>query len=76
MVLTSFSRYILDFLNEIGSMILFLKEVFLTAIRYPSSRQIILEQIWRVTIQSISTTAMAGFFCRRHNGSTVCYANE
>ncbi len=62
MVLTSFSRYILDFLNEIGSMILFLKEVFITAFRYPSSRQIILEQIWRVTIQSISTTAMAGFF--------------
>jgi phospholipid/cholesterol/gamma-HCH transport system permease protein len=56
------NRYIIGVISEIGSMILFLKEVFETAVRYPSTRQQILEQIWRVTVQSVSTTAMAGFF--------------
>ncbi len=55
-------KTLLDALNELGSMILFLKEVLITSIRNPSSRKQILEQIWRVTLQSISTTAMAGFF--------------
>lgn len=57
-----FKEYILDTLTEIGGMTLFLKSVVSTAIRRPSRRQLILEQIWRVTIQSASTTAMAGFF--------------
>lgn len=61
-LINSFNRFILNFLNEIGSMILFLKDVYITAIRYPTSKQTILEQIWRVTMQSISTTSMAGFF--------------
>jgi phospholipid/cholesterol/gamma-HCH transport system permease protein len=43
-------------------MILFVKEVGLTALRFPSSRRLILEQIWKVTTQSVSTTALAGFF--------------
>lgn len=43
-------------------MLIFVKEVAQTAITYPSSRHLILEQIWKVTIQSVSTTALAGFF--------------
>ncbi len=58
----SFSHYILNIFSEIGSLILFLKEVLITSIKYPSSRQQILEQIWQVTMQSVSTTSMAGFF--------------
>jgi phospholipid/cholesterol/gamma-HCH transport system permease protein len=56
------NRYLFDVVTEIGAMILFLKEVVHTALKYPTSRQQILEQIWRVTVQSVSTTAMAGFF--------------
>lgn len=62
MVLSIVSRSILNVLNEIGAIMLFLKEVFTTAFVYPSSRKEIFEQIWRVTMQSISTTALAGFF--------------
>lgn len=57
-----FSQYLLDLISELGSILIFIKEVLITSIKYPSSRKQILEQIWRVTAQSISTTAMAGFF--------------
>lgn len=62
MVAQIFKTYILDTMTEIGGMTLFLGEVINTAIHRPSRRQLILEQIWRVTVQSASTTAMAGFF--------------
>jgi phospholipid/cholesterol/gamma-HCH transport system permease protein len=55
-------QIILNFLHELGAMLIFLGEIIRTAFNYPSSRQQIFEQIWRVTIQSVSTTAMAGFF--------------
>lgn len=62
MALRIVNLIVFDVVTEIGAMILFLKEVISTAIHYPSSRQQIFEQIWRVTIQSVSTTALAGFF--------------
>lgn len=49
-------------LDDIGGCLLFLKEVFTTALRFKPSTSEICEQIWRVSLQSASTTAMAGFF--------------
>ncbi len=51
-----------DILNDIGGCVLFLQELFQTAMRSQVSRHEIFEQVWRVTVQSLSTTAMAGFF--------------
>lgn len=62
MVRQLFRSYIVEVLSEIGAMTLFLQEVVKTSYKYPSSRQVIFDQIWRVTIQSVSTTALAGFF--------------
>lgn len=56
------SKYALGVISEIGAMTLFLWEVAQTALRHRPSQQQILEQIWRVTLQSLSTTALAGFF--------------
>ncbi len=49
-------------LDELGSILLFVKEVFNTARRSPCTFKQMCEQIWRVTEQSAATTAMAGFF--------------
>ncbi len=53
---------ILKLLDELGACLMFLREIIYTAIYYPCSRAVIAEQIWRVSIQSLPTTAMAGFF--------------
>ncbi|MCB0343231.1 MAG: ABC transporter permease [Pseudobdellovibrionaceae bacterium] len=45
-----------------GGGLLFLGDVFRVAVKKPPSLHIVSEQIWRVTTQSVSTTAMAGFF--------------
>lgn len=62
MPLQTFNRFLFNLATELGSMLLFIKEVALTAVHYPSSRTLIFEQIWKVTMQSVSTTALAGFF--------------
>jgi phospholipid/cholesterol/gamma-HCH transport system permease protein len=49
-------------LEDIGGAILFLQNVFRTGLRTPCSFKTICEQIWRVTMQSYPTTALAGFF--------------
>lgn len=49
-------------LDDIGGTILFLGLVLRTAWRTPWSTHLICEQIWKVTNQSVATTAMAGFF--------------
>lgn len=49
-------------LAEIGGCVLFLREVFHTARRNKLPVHEIFEQIWRVTMQSLTTTALAGFF--------------
>ena len=51
-----------DIVTEIGQGVLFFKELIITFFRKPCSLHDVLEQIWRVTIQSFSTTGMAGFF--------------
>jgi phospholipid/cholesterol/gamma-HCH transport system permease protein len=49
-------------IDEVGVSIIFLREVLLTAIYRPCSSQYVFEQVYKVTIQSLSTVAMAGFF--------------
>ena len=49
-------------LDEIGECLIFLKLVVRTAWRYPCSYEAVCEQVWKVTVQSMPTTAMAGFF--------------
>lgn len=48
--------------DDIGGCLLFLAEVIEVTSKTPVQGHRILEQIWRVTVQSASTTAMAGFF--------------
>ena len=52
----------LNLLNDIGGCILFLREAFRVARQSRISTHEVFLQIWRVTTQSISTTALAGFF--------------
>ncbi len=49
-------------LDDIGAGVMFFGMVLRTACYSPWSIPLICEQIWKVTVQSISTTAMAGFF--------------
>lgn len=51
-----------NIVDDIGGGIYFLKEVGSVAFRKKLSLHIISEQIWKVTTQSMSTTALAGFF--------------
>ena len=48
--------------DDIGCL-LFLAEVIEVTSKTPVQGHRILEQIWRVTVQSASTTAMVGFCC-------------
>ncbi|MBL7555044.1 MAG: ABC transporter permease [Bdellovibrionaceae bacterium] len=50
------------FLNRLGEILLFLSEVLKTLWKRPCKLELVLEQVWHVTIQSFPTTAMAGFF--------------
>lgn len=51
-----------DILYQIGCGLLFLKEVIVTLFQRPCTRHEVFNQIWRVSMQSMSTTGMAGFF--------------
>lgn len=51
-----------EILDDIGGGVIFMGVVLRTAVASPWSIPLICEQIWKVTTQSISTTAMAGFF--------------
>lgn len=48
--------------NPIGEVIIFLGDILKTLWFRPCKLELILEQVWYVTIQSFPTTAMAGFF--------------
>jgi len=61
MLLTKENK-ILNGLNQIGEVGLFLRELFRIGIKQPCSSKMIFEQIWSVTTQSLATTAFAGFF--------------
>lgn len=51
-----------EIVDDIGGCVLFIKDVVRTAFRTPCSWEALCEQIWRVTLQSLPTTGMAGFF--------------
>ena len=55
-------KALLDIIKDIGGCLLFLRQTLSTAWRTPPSRREVFNQIWRVSIQSLSTTALAGFF--------------
>jgi phospholipid/cholesterol/gamma-HCH transport system permease protein len=48
--------------DDIGECLLFVGDIGRTAYRSPCTVRSVCEQIWRVTIQSTPTTAVAGFF--------------
>lgn len=60
--LETFFISIYDWLNQIGQGVLFLVEVFHNAFKKGIRIHEVLIQIWRVTEQSVWTTALAGFF--------------
>lgn len=49
-------------IDDIGGCLIFVREVVRTAFRSPCTFESVCEQIWRVTLQSLPTTALAGFF--------------
>lgn len=53
---------VIDLLDDLGNCALFVKDVILTGLRTPCTFESVCEQIWKVTVQSMPTTAMAGFF--------------
>lgn len=48
--------------DDIGECLLFVKLVVRTAFRYPCTFESVCDQIWKVTVASMPTTALAGFF--------------
>jgi phospholipid/cholesterol/gamma-HCH transport system permease protein len=54
--------------DEIGRAVLFLCHLLKTSFRHPTRFTLIAEQIWKVTLQSLPTTALAGFFV----GAVMC----
>src|SRR5689334_11486345 len=54
--------WIKSLLDEVGGGVSFVGEVAKTAYRKPCSTQALADQIWKVTTQSLPTTALAGFF--------------
>lgn len=53
---------VLSFLDEIGRMSLFFKKIIKTLARKKLNRRDVADQIWKITLESWPTTAMAGFF--------------
>lgn len=56
------ARKLNDFLNELGRIVLFSKTLLSLSVTNPCRRSDVIEQIWKVTLQSLPTTMMAGFF--------------
>lgn len=55
-------KALINILQEIGACSLFIIDIFATSFRRGIKVEETFFQIWRVTIQSLSTTALAGFF--------------
>ena len=51
-----------DVIDDLGGCLIFVKQVVYTGFTAPCRFESICDQIWKVTLQSLSTTAMAGFF--------------
>lgn len=50
------------FIEDLGGGVEFVAQVFSTGIKKPCPAQALCDQIWQVTVQSLSTVSMAGFF--------------
>lgn len=55
-------KLIVKGLEDLGECVWFLRDIALTAVHRPCRFDSVCDQIWRVTIQSLPTTALAGFF--------------
>lgn len=55
-------KSLINIVDDIGGGLIFLKETLRTAVQTPCTTESICEQIWKVTVQSLPTTALAGFF--------------
>lgn len=55
-------RPILAVIDEIGAATLFLRDILESFWRRPCRPRDVVDQVWSVTLQSLPTTAMAGFF--------------
>jgi phospholipid/cholesterol/gamma-HCH transport system permease protein len=55
-------KLLIDLIDDLGECVLFVREIAITALTTPCSLASVCEQIWKVTVQSLPTTAMAGFF--------------
>lgn len=55
-------KLLTEIIDDIGGCVLFVHEVIVTAFTTPCTFESICDQIWKVSLQSIATTAMAGFF--------------
>jgi phospholipid/cholesterol/gamma-HCH transport system permease protein len=55
-------KLLIEIVEDIGACVIFVKDVVFTAFTSPCSLESVCEQIWKVTLQSMSTTALAGFF--------------
>ena len=62
MLVEGFSRSAISFFDEVGLAVLFLKQNLVLLLQGRAKRTLVCEQIWRVTVQSSPTTALAGFF--------------
>lgn len=54
--------YFISVLDEVGGTLLFLKKILGTLFKKSPKSHDVFEQIWKVTVESFATTAMAGFF--------------
>jgi phospholipid/cholesterol/gamma-HCH transport system permease protein len=55
-------KLLTDFFTDLGGMILFVRELVWTSWYFPTRVNDIVDQTWKVTIHSLLTTGMAGFF--------------
>lgn len=55
-------RTVQSFLDTTGSTVIFLGENLKLLFKGKLNRTLVAEQIWKVTVQSSPTTALAGFF--------------
>ncbi|MBX3020589.1 MAG: ABC transporter permease [Bdellovibrionales bacterium] len=51
-----------NLVDDIGACMMFLRDMIRTGIRTPCTWEAVCVQIWKVTVQSLPTTMMAGFF--------------
>lgn len=60
--MTAVMNPLVRFLDDLGQCVLFVKELLRILFFQGCPTRLVFEQIWSVTMQSLSTTAMAGFF--------------